>query len=118
MGNKYANSIHIDLKYVNIYQIPHHGSRHNVTPSVMDMIVAPILPLEEKNGKIAFAAVSMNSDHPKKMVVNAFIRRGCNVYSTIKGNTICHHYGDMPVRTGWSIVDHHSFETKVEDWEV
>lgn len=108
-----------DIKDVMVYQIPHHGSRHNVTPSVLDRLVGPILEEEsvaKQTEKVAFACTASTSDHPKEMVTNAFIRRGCAVYAT-NGVTIRHHYGNMPLRAGWTPVRKVDFSEYVEPWD-
>ena len=63
-------------------QVPHHGSRHNVTPSVLDMWLGPKQPQGTAVG-IAFCSVGSNKeDYPRGQVTNAFMRRGFKVYST------------------------------------
>lgn len=108
-----------DIKEVAVYQIPHHGSRHNVTPSILNRLVGPILEKESavmQTKKVAFACTASTSDHPKEMVTNAFIRRGCAVYAT-NGSTIRHYHGNMPSRTGWTPVRKVDFADYVEPWD-
>ena len=63
-------------------QVPHHGSRHNVTPSVLDMWLGPKQPQGTAVGT-AFCSVGSNKhDYPRGQVTNAFMRRGFKVYST------------------------------------
>jgi len=63
-------------------QVPHHGSRHNVTPAVLDMWLGPKQPQGTMFGT-AFCSVGSNKeDYPRGQVTNAFMRRGFNVYST------------------------------------
>lgn len=113
----YADSIFNSLKdKVKIYEMPHHGGRHNVSPSILNDLVGKILNEGDTNGKAAYACVGKGSDHPKKMVVNAFIRRGAATYKT-NGTIIWHHVGDMPEREGWVPVSKLGFSTTVEDWE-
>lgn len=113
----YADSISNSLKdNVDIYEIPHHGGRHNVSPSIMNDLVGEIVDEGKKNGKYAFACVGAGSDHPKKMVVNAFIRRGAIVCKT-DGHTVNHHEGNMPTRYGWGPVSPLGFSEEVEDWD-
>ncbi|WP_346295751.1 hypothetical protein LRC39_22940 [Rhodopseudomonas sp. P1] len=63
-----------------LVQIPHQGSRRNVTPAVLNAW------LGEPNGGTperghAYVMVGANKpDHPRKKVKNAFIRRGYPVY--------------------------------------
>ena len=112
----YAKSIGIDIKnQVSFYQIPHHGGRHNLSPSLMDKLVGPIVSKSSSPTKSAIVSVAKESNHPKKMVVNAFIRRGCSV-SIANKNTICYHNG-IPGREGWVATTPESFSSHVEDWE-
>lgn len=63
-------------------QVPHHGSRHNVTPSVLNMWLGPIQAQGITVGT-AFCSVGSNKeDYPRGQVTNAFMRRGFGVYST------------------------------------
>ncbi|WP_144424008.1 ComEC/Rec2 family competence protein [Herbaspirillum hiltneri] len=63
-------------------QVPHHGSRHNVTPSVLDIWLGPKQPQGTVVGT-AFCSVGSNkADYPRGQVTNAFMRRGFKVYST------------------------------------
>lgn len=113
----YANSISSSIKdNVTVYEIPHHGGRHNVSPSILNQLIGDILSVGDTNDKSAFACVGFHSDHPKKMVVNAFIRRGVAVYKT-NGKTINHRRGVMPARNGWSQAPNLEFSTIVEDWD-
>ena len=110
-----GNKIGIPLTEVNFYQIPHHGSRHNLSPSIMNKMVGNIVNEGIKLKKVAYASVAYESDYPRKAVVNAFIRRGVQVYKT-NGYTI-HHSFLMSEREGWSSVPELPFNEKVEDWD-
>lgn len=63
-------------------QMPHHGSRHNVTPEVLDMWLGP----KQLPGTVigtSFCSVGSNKlDYPRRQVTNAFMRRGFKVYAT------------------------------------
>ena len=77
----YADSIGYPLiDNVSVLQIPHHGGRHNVSPSVLNRLLGNILIEGNFINKTALVSVAENSDHPLQMVVNAYIRRGVNVY--------------------------------------
>jgi hypothetical protein len=110
----YANSLHQDIKEVAFYQIPHHGGRHNVNPSVLNSLLGRKLSEGTEPTKTAFVSVAKNSNHPKKMVVNAFIRRGVKVFKT-NGATLHHHRG-TPSRN-WSTAVHLEFSNEVEYWD-
>jgi beta-lactamase superfamily II metal-dependent hydrolase len=95
-------------------QVPHHGSRRNVGPSILDRMLGPKRQTARQNS--AFASVpKKNPEHkfPAKKVTNAFYRRAYNVYVT-QGNTIRHHY-NAPEREGWTTLTPLTFYEKVEE---
>lgn len=112
----YSESIGIDLKTVSAHQIPHHGGRHNVSTEVLNRIIGSIVSEDSEPTKAAFVSIGKDSDHPKGMVTNAYIRRGVKVYEA-RTSTIRHHKGEMPERQGWTSATKKSFSTEVEDWD-
>lgn len=88
----YAATVGRDLSRLDILQVPHHGSKRNVGPKVLDRIRAE------------FALISSAKDgapkHPSQRVVNALIRRQAKVYRTA-GSALRHGY-DAPDRAGYS----------------
>jgi beta-lactamase superfamily II metal-dependent hydrolase len=117
MSISYAEDQCVSIKdTVKFLQVPHHGGRHNLSPSIMDRLVGGIVEEGKSTDKTAFVSVALNSDHPLQMVVNAFIRRGVRVYKT-NGNIIHHSKGDMPARSGWSSLTKLEFDDLVEEWD-
>ncbi|WP_205439416.1 ComEC/Rec2 family competence protein [Halobacillus ihumii] len=109
----YATNLGIDLRDCRFVQIPHHGSRRNVSPSVLDRIIGEKVEKDTSTTTNTFVSVSKETEeHPKKVVTNAFIRRGAKVCET-RGSTIRHHK-DMPARTGWTAITPLSFSSEVE----
>lgn len=102
------------LKFV---QVPHHGSRNNVSPSVLDRIIGPktTVPTSGRRMTTFVSAAKESELHPRKMVVNGFLRRGASVMAT-KGQSIRHHH-NMGQRDGWSSVDSLPFSQEVEPWD-
>jgi beta-lactamase superfamily II metal-dependent hydrolase len=101
--------------YVNLVQIPHHGSRNNVSPSVLDRLIGPKSAAPGKPRLTAYVSAARESEtHPRKAVVNAFIRRGAKVIVT-KGTTKCH-YHNIDRRRGWEPVELLKFSRQVEGW--
>ena len=100
---------------VKIYQIPHHGGRHNVNSTILDKIVGDVVEQDKVIDKSAFVCSGKNSDHPLKMVTNAFVRRGVKVF-VASGYTIHHHKG-ISSREGWSTSKKLEFSDKVEEWD-
>ncbi len=70
------------------FQVPHHGSRRNVTPSALNRWLGPIKPLKSAVIGTAYcSAAPEDEDHPRMKVRNAFIRRGYEFFVT-KGRHI------------------------------
>ncbi len=85
------------------YQIPHHGSRHNVNTQLLNNLIGNILDENSTISKGACVSVAKNSDykHPSQAVINAFVRRGIRPVMT-KGCNLCKHSDDIPTREGYS----------------
>ena len=110
---EYALDCGYDLQQCQFVQMPHHGSRRNVSPDLLNKLLGPILPAFSLARKISFVNTSMGApDHPKKSVVNAFIRRGVKVIAT-KGHKICMRSG-YQLRDGWGSAQPLSLSRKVE----
>lgn len=82
-------------------QVPHHGSKRNVGPTVLDRLLGP---KRSDAAKVRTGFVSVAKDgapkHPAKKVINAFLRRGTPVHAT-QGQQKWHHSADAPVRENW-----------------
>ena len=110
----YSDSYGINLAECRFVQVPHHGSRNNVTPSVLDRILGPKQDEKASFKTTSFASVSAKCEtHPRRRVVNAFIRRGAKVIVT-KGSTK-HHYHNMDAREGWITAEPLPFYQEVEE---
>jgi len=85
-------AIALGLPKPNFVQMPHHGSRHNVTPSVLDRWLGPRKAYGTEVGT-AFCSIGSNKpDYPRGQVKNAFIRRGYKVFVN-RTSTISHYSG-------------------------
>jgi beta-lactamase superfamily II metal-dependent hydrolase len=92
-------------------QVPHHGSRHNVTPWVLDQWLGPRKPPASEVG-LAYCSVGANAtDYPRGQVKNAFIRRGYPVYAN-RTITISHYCG--PGHPGLRPITPEPFASTVE----
>ena len=82
-ASDYLNSLGFDLSQIKFIQVPHHGSHHNVGPTILDRLLGPKLD-NELSIKTAFVSVPKDADskHPSKKVMNAFRRRGAPVHAT------------------------------------
>jgi len=107
----------IDLSKIKFVQVPHHGSKQNVGPTVLDRLLGPKLRQEAKL-RTAFVSVAKPEDdkHPSKRVVNAFRRRGAPVTAT-GGQGKCHYFNapGWPARGNWIAVEPLPFYTQVEE---
>jgi beta-lactamase superfamily II metal-dependent hydrolase len=74
-------------------QIPHHGSRRNITQSLIE-IFAP---------KTAFVSAVGNAKHPRRAVVNAFKKVNTKVFSTHypSPTSLLYRLGNVPLRNDY-----------------
>ncbi|MCD5327538.1 ComEC/Rec2 family competence protein [Chromobacterium piscinae] len=97
-------------------QIPHHGSRRNVGPSVLNRILGEPVQENEQKGITAIASTAKEGEpkHPHKAVLNAFTHRGAKVLAT-RGDGI-RHKNDAPNRSGWTSLNpepyHYTYESE------
>jgi beta-lactamase superfamily II metal-dependent hydrolase len=114
MAYEYALNKGVDLKVCNFIQMPHHGGRRNVSPTLLDKLIGTKLPEGSNLSKIAYVNTSKDyPEHPKKSVTNAFQRRGVKVIAT-NGQAKCQHWG-YPSRAGWVSVTPIPFYNQVEE---
>lgn len=82
----YAPVVGLNLPGVDRFQVPHHGSRRNVSTEILDRILGPRLPARPATPQNAFAAIissaKADEQHPRKAVVRALIHRGATVVTT------------------------------------
>jgi hypothetical protein len=110
----HASALGIDLQNCQFIQMPHHGSRRNVSPSLLNRILGLILPEGSSSDRTAFVNTSKDCpEHPKKSLTNAFIRRGVRVIAT-NGKKIRKSWG-IPPREGWGPATVLPFNNEVEE---
>jgi hypothetical protein len=106
----------LPLQQFSFVQIPHHGSRSNVGPSTLNQIVGPILPKGSANSFSAYVSAPKDDEsHPRRMVLNAFLRRGGSVVAT-QGTSKCYTVG-YQFKEGYSPVGSMPFSDQVEDYD-
>jgi beta-lactamase superfamily II metal-dependent hydrolase len=108
-----AETLGIDLQTINFLQVPHHGSKHNIGPQILDKLIGPKLS-DFQYKKTAYISVPPDGDpkHPSRKVINALIRRGSKVFTTKDGKK--YHYNNASVRN-WQDAKPISFFESVEE---
>lgn len=103
-----------DFSTLRFVQVPHHGSRRNIGPTLLNTLIGP-KTTQPISIKTAFASVSPDGapKHPAKKVTNAFLRRGAPVHATA-GYTKRHHK-NAPPRSGWASSVAVPFYNEVEE---
>ena len=80
-------------------QIPHHGSKHNVGPTILNRMLGEKGSPHSSLVTAFVSSAKASTKHPAAKVVNAFSRRGCDVSATEGQGIRSHHNG--PNR-GWT----------------
>ena len=81
-------------------QVPHHGSRRNVGPSVLNRMLGEKGTTETRGLAFVSSAKLAAPKHPAKKVTNAFRRRGYPTHSTV--GIAKRHGHQHPERAGYS----------------
>lgn len=104
---EYTDSINFDLSSLDFFDVPHHGSKRNLSPTILNKL----------KPKRSFISCPPQGDprHPSRKVVNALLRRGSAVHTNKNGLTLCHHSDNVPVRARWSAAIPESFHDQVEE---
>lgn len=100
----YAPFAGLALPGVDRFQVPHHGSRRNVSTELLDRWFGPRLHAQLTHGTFTAICSSAKADphHPRKSVERAFVHRGAHFVAT-EGQDIrtsC----NAPAREGWGPV--------------
>ena len=63
----------VSLPGIDVFQVPHHGSRRNVSTEILDRLLGPRMLFAPGDPKFTavFSASKQDRDHPKKAVVRA-----------------------------------------------
>ncbi len=100
------------LRPPNFVQVPHHGSRRNVTPLVLNRWLGGKMAKDSVYGTAVCSVGSEQPDYPRGQVKNAFQRRGYPVHAT-RGGTKSY-YSGRELRPGWSESVPEPFATRIE----
>lgn len=99
----FAPNVDLSLPGIDRIQVPHHGSRHNVSTEILDNLLGPKLDSQTEDFSAIISAAKDDKNHPRKTVIRAFIHRGAKVIST-EGSGKRTGY-NAPTREGWSSAD-------------
>jgi hypothetical protein len=110
----------LQLPGIDRFQVPHHGSRRNVSTELLDQWLGPRLPSELASGQETFSAYisSAKEDeaHPRRAVVRALVHRGAGVFAT-EGTNLCTSL-KAPERAGWTSAVPLEYPQDQEEGEV
>jgi hypothetical protein len=100
----FAPYIGLQLPGIDRFQVPHHGSRRNVSTEVLDRWLGQPLASQPAAGHETFSAhissAKEDEAHPRKAVVRAFYHRGAKVFAT-EGSDLRTSM-NAPSREGWT----------------
>ena len=104
------------LREFHFVQIPHHASRNNVGPTILNRLIGPTTPELLPRSFLAFASTPKDSaKHPRKVVLNAFHRRGANVATTQEGKKVF--WGGFAPRTRYGPLNTVPLSAVVEQYD-
>lgn len=110
-ANNYSIAANVTYQH-----IPHHGSKRNLGPTLLDTLVGPKRALGETIKKRAFISSAAKGlpKHPSGRVQNALIRRGVEVTAT-QGQDHYFRSLDLPMRENWGPITPLTFLNSYED---
>ena len=86
----YAHSLGIPLNDLTLFDVPHHGSKHNFGKTMMEHI----------HSQTAYISAPANSEkHPSSKVTNHLYKKGVKTYTT-QGRQI-YSFNGVALRPGW-----------------
>ena len=96
------------------FQVPHHGSRRNLSSDVLDAWLGVRLqgPMQSTAQQAVISANQNDEEHPKKAVVRALIHRGRRTFVT-KGTL--HMYSSGAPDRGWTTATPLEYPQEQED---
>ena len=109
----YALRLGIRLPGIDRFDVPHHGSRRNLSSDVLDKWLGSKLD-SESSSPLCTAIISANQkdkEHPKKAVIRALIHRGAKVFQT---EGTLHSFQHAPDR-GWGPASALEYPTDMEE---
>lgn len=112
----HAPNVGLALPGIDRFQVPHHGSRRNLSTAILDQLLGPRLagPLFIPTFSAIISAAKADADHPRRAVVRAMWHRGAQVVSTESGNLRSSSFA-APLRLGYSSAPTLPYPTEQEN---
>lgn len=114
---QYSPFVSLTLPGIDRFQVPHHGSRRNVSTELLDQILGPKLDGHVGTGNELFTALissaAADPDHPRKAVERAMHHRGGHVVAT-EGSDKSSGW-NAPNRPGWHALASRPYPAEQED---
>lgn len=113
----YAPLVGLNLPGIDWFQVPHHGSRRNISSELLDQILGPRLSSEPSSDATrrltaVISSAKEDKDHPRKAVVRAMHHRGAHTVST-EGMTVRISEA-APARPGWNPIPNMAYPDEQE----
>ncbi|MCA9012575.1 MAG: hypothetical protein KDB01_22645 [Planctomycetaceae bacterium] len=96
----HAEQLGIDLSTCHFQQVPHHGSKRNIGPTLLNTLIGPKWGSRSPISVCVSAPKEGRPKHPSFNVTNAYKRRGADVFTT-EGESFWFRRGQCPQRTGY-----------------
>ncbi|MCR2834507.1 MBL fold metallo-hydrolase [Parerythrobacter lacustris] len=113
----YAPWVGLSLPGIDRFQVPHHGSRRNVSTEVLDAILGERYSNQDNAPENDFTAIISSAladkDHPRKSVERAMRHRGGFVAATEGQDVRTSH--NAPNRDGWTALAPRPYPNEQED---
>lgn len=111
----YAPNVGLQLPGIDRFQVPHHGSRRNVSTEILDELLGARLNVAPTSTTFMAIISSALKDkhHPKKAVVRAMMHRGAKVITT-EGADVRIGW-NAPARDGWVAANSLDYPTEQEE---
>ncbi|MBZ9974199.1 MULTISPECIES: MBL fold metallo-hydrolase [unclassified Mesorhizobium] len=111
----YAPFAGLILPGIDRFQVPHHGSRRNLSTEICDAWLGKRLPAKPDSSTFVamISSAKLDEDHPRKAVIRAMIHRGAKVLTTEGGSITT--YANAPAREGWGAVPGEPYPDEIEE---
>lgn len=110
----YAPVAGLALPGIDKFQVPHHGSRRNVSSELLDSLLGPkVSETSPRTSQAYISSAKADPDHPRKSVIRAMYHRGADVFAT-EGRSLATGV-NRPARNGWGKADATPYPTDQEE---